>query len=162
MRCKIRFVIIAISSLLIGCGLSLNCSQTRHSEEPTKIIDSSGIETNKISVEVPKEDTNGPVYVGIKNPAGEMSVWGVSKQRVKSVEHILATYPHATAGCMNLYALDSWEDTGKLMGAFYKDLERLVWSNYEEISKLKLRIEKLEKKQSERIRNKDVKNEKGP
>lgn len=162
MRFKIRFSLTAISSLLICCALSLNCSQHLYSEEPAKGNDSPETKTKDFSAGQPKGAMKGLFYVGIKDPAGKKTVWGVSKQSAKSVEHILAAYPYETVGCTNFYAVSDWKDTSILMEAFSQDLSRLVWSNYKEISKLKSRIEKLEKKQSERIRHKDVRNEKNP
>ena len=156
MKCKTRFVLTAISSLLICCGLSLSCSQHSYIEEPAKSNDFPENKTSDFSAGQPKEVMKGLFYVGIKDPAGKKSVWGVSRQSAKSVEHILAAYPYETEGCTNFYAVSDWKDTSILMEAFSQDLSKLVWSNYKEISKLKSRIEKLEKKQSERVRNKDV------
>ena len=156
MKCKISFVTIAISLLLICCGLLLNCSLS----QPTKDNNSSEIKTMDVTGEVQKGTKQGFVSIGIKDPAGEIAVLEFSEQSAKRVKPILDGYSYGTVGCMNVYEVDSWEGISKIMRASSKELEILVWNNYSEISKLKSRIETLEKKQSENTKIKDIIKEK--
>ena len=93
MRCKISSITIAIS-LLICCGLSFNCNPTPYNEEPVKNNNSSETKINNVSNQESQKATKDLVSIGIKNPAGERAILTFSEQSAKTVNSILAYYPH--------------------------------------------------------------------
>lgn len=108
---------------------------------------------SKLSLEEMEAESRGRrskrVYINVQDPNGVKRMWAVSQDAKEPVMSILSVYPQKIREGGSFHAVTSWEDMAKLEAVVHEDYKEMIWSLFNEVSRLKRRVKKLEKESSE-------------
>ncbi len=155
MRSKRRSTLIFIISLPIFLGLLQSCDSSLKHEEPKNTDSMEESKEWDTLLQEPKLAIKGlPYYIRIRDPDGKRFVWPVSQDGIKEIKPILASYPSETIDGLKFYIVVSWKEMSQLTKAVSEGRDKMIWELFDEISILKSRVSKLERKLSELSKSK--------
>ncbi len=152
MRSKRHSTLVLVISVPIFLGLLQGCNSFLKSEGPKKTDSLEERKTWDTYLELAKlapKELSYMSYIHIKDPDGKRLVWAMSQQGAEEMKPMLVAYPYETIDGITFYKVGSWKETSKLTTLAHKDRDRMIWNLFKEVSYLKSRVTKVEKKLSE-------------
>jgi hypothetical protein len=93
-----------------------------------------------------------PSYIHVQDPDGRRRTWKVSSKAKDQIDSILPAHARKTVDGISVYEVTSWRNMSALEEAVSEDRDKMIWELFNEISRLKLHVTRLEKRVEEHLK----------